>query len=130
MGFDDLAVVGFQQIGTVAMQHAGLAGGAGDGASGDVGVVFTDQDLVRTPQALLTSRDARVGEPAVIAGWGNDVTGSGGSIGNRLVEHPKTRFISFTGSKVVGLRINEIASRTEAGPRSRRALPPGSCTAP
>jgi secreted trypsin-like serine protease len=45
----------------------------------DVGVVLTGQDLTRTPQALLTSRDARVGEQAVIAGWGNDVTGSGGN---------------------------------------------------
>jgi hypothetical protein len=45
----------------------------------DVGVVFTGQDLARTPQALLTSRDARVGEQAVIAGWGNDISGSGGN---------------------------------------------------
>jgi V8-like Glu-specific endopeptidase len=49
------------------------------GSSLDVGVVLTDQDLARTPQALLTSRDARVGEQAVIAGWGNDITGSGGN---------------------------------------------------
>jgi hypothetical protein len=48
-------------------------------ASLDVGVVLTGQDLVRTPQALLTSRDARVGEQAVIAGWGNDASGSGGN---------------------------------------------------
>jgi len=48
-------------------------------ASLDVGVVLTGQDLARTPQALLTSRDARVGEQAVIAGWGNDVSGSGGN---------------------------------------------------
>ena len=45
----------------------------------DVGVVLTGQDLARTPQALLTSRDARVGELAVIAGWGNDASGSGGN---------------------------------------------------
>jgi hypothetical protein len=50
-----------------------------DASSLDVGLVFTGQDLARTPQALLTSRDARVGEQAVIAGWGNDVTGSGGN---------------------------------------------------
>jgi hypothetical protein len=49
------------------------------GSSLDVGIVFTGQDLTRTPQALLTSRDARVGEQAVIAGWGNDVTGAGGN---------------------------------------------------
>jgi secreted trypsin-like serine protease len=50
-----------------------------DASSLDVGIVLTGQDLARTPQALLTSRDARVGEQAVIAGWGNDVTGSGGN---------------------------------------------------
>ena len=50
-----------------------------DSASLDVGVIFTGQDLGRTPLALLTSRDARVGEQAVIAGWGNDVTGAGGN---------------------------------------------------
>jgi secreted trypsin-like serine protease len=38
----------------------------------DVGVVLMGQDLPRTPVAVLTSRDARVGEPAVIAGWGRD----------------------------------------------------------
>lgn len=51
-----------------------------DASSQDVAVVFTGQDLGRTPQALLTSRDARVGEQAVIAGWGNDVTGAGGNV--------------------------------------------------
>jgi 1-pyrroline-5-carboxylate dehydrogenase len=31
------------------------------------------------------------------------------------VEHPKTRFISFTGSRDVGLRINELAAKTRPG---------------
>jgi 1-pyrroline-5-carboxylate dehydrogenase len=41
--------------------------------------------------------------------------GSGAAIGDVLVEHPKTRFISFTGSRDVGLRINELAARPRAG---------------
>ncbi|MCX7013500.1 MAG: L-glutamate gamma-semialdehyde dehydrogenase [Candidatus Sumerlaeota bacterium] len=45
----------------------------------------------------------------------NLVTGPGGEIGDALVGHPKTRFISFTGSKEVGLRINEIAARHQTG---------------
>ncbi len=45
----------------------------------------------------------------------NLLPGSGGEIGDYLVSHPKTRFISFTGSKEVGLRINELAARTAAG---------------
>jgi 1-pyrroline-5-carboxylate dehydrogenase len=43
------------------------------------------------------------------------LTGSGSSVGDVLVEHPKTRFISFTGSRDVGLRINELAARHRPG---------------
>jgi len=45
----------------------------------------------------------------------NFLTGSGGSIGDILVEHPLTRFVSFTGSKEVGLRINELAAKPRPG---------------
>src|SRR5450432_3356868 len=43
------------------------------------------------------------------------LTGSGGAIGDALVSHPKTRFVSFTGSRDVGLRINELAARPQPG---------------
>jgi 1-pyrroline-5-carboxylate dehydrogenase len=43
------------------------------------------------------------------------LTGSGSMVGDVLVEHPKTRFISFTGSRDVGLRINELAARHRPG---------------
>ncbi|HEX4166028.1 MAG TPA: L-glutamate gamma-semialdehyde dehydrogenase [Bryobacteraceae bacterium] len=43
------------------------------------------------------------------------LTGSGGAIGDILVAHPKTRFISFTGSRDVGLHINELAAKTPKG---------------
>jgi 1-pyrroline-5-carboxylate dehydrogenase len=43
------------------------------------------------------------------------LTGSGGAIGDLLVAHPKTRFISFTGSRDVGLHINELAARPQKG---------------
>src|SRR5206468_840869 len=44
----------------------------------DVGVVLFGDDIGRTPIPLLTSRDARVGESAVIAGWGRnqDIAGA------------------------------------------------------
>ncbi len=45
----------------------------------------------------------------------NFVTGDGKIIGPPLVEHPLTRFISFTGSKAVGLWINETASKVKPG---------------
>jgi 1-pyrroline-5-carboxylate dehydrogenase len=43
------------------------------------------------------------------------LTGSGAAIGDVLVSHPKTRFVSFTGSRDVGLRINELAAKTPKG---------------
>jgi 1-pyrroline-5-carboxylate dehydrogenase len=41
--------------------------------------------------------------------------GSGGEVGDALVSHPKTRFISFTGSREVGLHINELAAKPAKG---------------
>lgn len=54
-------------------------------------------------------------EAGVPDGVVNLVTGRGGVIGDTLVAHPKTRFIAFTGSKDVGLHINELASKHQEG---------------
>jgi 1-pyrroline-5-carboxylate dehydrogenase len=43
------------------------------------------------------------------------LTGSGAQVGDVLVQHPKTRFLSFTGSRDVGLRINELAAKPQKG---------------
>ncbi|HMQ03443.1 MAG TPA: L-glutamate gamma-semialdehyde dehydrogenase [Pyrinomonadaceae bacterium] len=48
------------------------------------------------------------------AGVVNFLTGSAAT-GEAMVTHPKTRFISFTGSKGVGLHINEEAAKTRDG---------------
>ncbi|HTX57322.1 MAG TPA: L-glutamate gamma-semialdehyde dehydrogenase [Candidatus Acidoferrales bacterium] len=45
----------------------------------------------------------------------NFIPGSGSVIGDLIVGHPQVRFISFTGSKEVGLRINELAAKTAPG---------------
>lgn len=45
----------------------------------------------------------------------NLVTGPGPKVGDFLVRHPKTRFISFTGSKEVGLKIVEEAGKLREG---------------
>jgi 1-pyrroline-5-carboxylate dehydrogenase len=45
----------------------------------------------------------------------NYLPGSGSAIGDYIVTHPKTRFIAFTGSKEVGLRINELAAKPQTG---------------
>ncbi|MED3576037.1 aldehyde dehydrogenase family protein, partial [Cytobacillus praedii] len=45
----------------------------------------------------------------------NFVPGSGAEVGDYLVDHKDTRFISFTGSRDVGLRIFERASKLSEG---------------
>ena len=45
----------------------------------------------------------------------NFVTGGGREVGETLVTHPRVRFISFTGSKEVGLHINAEAAKPREG---------------
>lgn len=51
-------------------------------------------------------------EAGVPEGVVNFVPGSGSKIGDTLVGSEKTRFVTFTGSKEVGLRIVELAGKT------------------
>ena len=54
-------------------------------------------------------------EAGLPAGVVNYVPGSGAEVGDYLVDHPRTRFVSFTGSRDVGLRINQRASVLNEG---------------
>jgi 1-pyrroline-5-carboxylate dehydrogenase len=45
----------------------------------------------------------------------NFLVASGAEAGDYLVGHPKTRFVSFTGSMEVGLHINELAAKHQPG---------------
>jgi len=54
-------------------------------------------------------------EAGLPAGVLNFVPGSGAEVGDYLVDHKDTRFISFTGSRDVGLRIYERASKLNDG---------------
>ena len=45
----------------------------------------------------------------------NFLPGSGGEIGDTLVDHPRTRFVNFTGSKEVGLRIAQRSAEVAPG---------------
>jgi 1-pyrroline-5-carboxylate dehydrogenase len=54
-------------------------------------------------------------EVGVPPGVINFVSGPGGSFGDAVVAHPKIRFISFTGSKEVGIHINELAAKVQPG---------------
>ncbi len=54
-------------------------------------------------------------EAGLPAGVVNFMTGSGAEVGDVIVDHPKTRYVAFTGSKEVGLRINERAAKVHEG---------------
>ncbi|MEA3503380.1 MAG: aldehyde dehydrogenase family protein, partial [Actinomycetota bacterium] len=54
-------------------------------------------------------------EAGVPDGVVNFLPGPGSEVGDVLVDHPTTRFINFTGSKEVGLRIGERSSKVHEG---------------
>ena len=54
-------------------------------------------------------------EVGLPAGVINFVSGGGGTVGDTIVRHAKTRFISFTGSKEVGIGINKLAADVQPG---------------
>jgi 1-pyrroline-5-carboxylate dehydrogenase len=56
-------------------------------------------------------------EAGVPLGVVNYLPGKGADVGAYLVEHPRTRFINFTGSLATGKRINEGAAKIAEGQR-------------
>ena len=64
---------------------------------------------------MLTSFFELLEEAGLPAGAVNFMTGSGAEVGDVVVDHPKTRYVAFTGSKEVGLRINERAAKVNKG---------------
>lgn len=50
-------------------------------------------------------------EAGIPNGVFNLVCGSGGAVGNTLVDHPDVKAVSFTGSNAIGLALNERAAR-------------------
>jgi 1-pyrroline-5-carboxylate dehydrogenase len=56
-------------------------------------------------------------EVGLPAGVVNYLTGPGGAIGDALVDDPRVRFVAFTGSKEVGIRIHERTARVQPGQR-------------
>jgi 1-pyrroline-5-carboxylate dehydrogenase len=83
--------------------------------------VVSGNTVVLKPSSDTPILAARLVEMAQVAGVPegvlNLVPGSGGEIGDYLVTHPDVRFVSFTGSAEVGLRINEIIAKPD--PRRR-----------
>jgi 1-pyrroline-5-carboxylate dehydrogenase len=81
--------------------------------------LVTGNTVVLKPSSDTPTNGAKFVEVLLEAGFPPGsiqfVTGSGAEVGDTLVLHPKTRFISFTGSKEVGLRINELAAKPQPG---------------
>jgi len=84
-----------------------------------VAALVTGNTVVLKPSSDTPVLGAKLAELLLEAGFPPQsfsfLTGSGAEIGDTLVTHPKTRFISFTGSRDVGLRINELAARHNPG---------------
>ena len=81
--------------------------------------LVTGNTVIIKPSSDTPTIAARFGEVLRAAGFPDRsfcvLVGSGSVVGDALVEHPKTRFVSFTGSKEVGLRINELAAKPQPG---------------
>ena len=83
--------------------------------------IVTGNTAILKPASLTPIIAARMvdlfHEAGTPAGVVNFLPGSGGEIGDFLVAHPRTRFISFTGSREVGTHIYSLASRVQQGQR-------------
>ncbi len=86
-----------------------------------VGPVVAGNTVVLKPASATPVIGSKFMEIATEAGIPpgviNFLPGSGAAIGDMLVDHPRTRFVNFTGSKEVGLRIAERAAVVHPGQR-------------
>ena len=84
-----------------------------------VAALVAGNTVVLKPSSETPTIAAKFAEVLLEAGFPESsftvLTGSGAAVGDTLVEHPKTRFICFTGSRDVGLRINELAAKRQPG---------------
>src|SRR3954453_22721494 len=84
-----------------------------------VASIITGNTVILKPSSDSPTIAARFVEALQEAGLPDGVVnfcpGSGATFGNALVEHPKTRYIAFTGSKEVGLDINVRAAHVQPG---------------
>ncbi|WP_153126563.1 L-glutamate gamma-semialdehyde dehydrogenase [Peribacillus tepidiphilus] len=84
-----------------------------------VAAIVTGNTVLLKPASttpIIAAKFVEVMEEAGLpAGVLNFVPGSGAEVGDYLVDHPRTRFISFTGSRDVGIRIYERAAKVNEG---------------
>ncbi|MEY2405444.1 MAG: hypothetical protein QOF97_807 [Acidimicrobiaceae bacterium] len=69
----------------------------------------------QTPLSAIRLADLLIDECGLPPGWLHVVTGSGGEIGNAIVDHPDVALITFTGSPEVGWGIRQRAPRKKVG---------------
>jgi 1-pyrroline-5-carboxylate dehydrogenase len=77
-------------------------------------VVLKPASLAPVVAARFVALLAEAGLPPGVV---NFLPGPGDLVGDLLVEHPRTRFVSFTGSREVGVHIYERAARVAPGQR-------------
>jgi 1-pyrroline-5-carboxylate dehydrogenase len=81
--------------------------------------IVTGNSVILKPSSDAPTIAARFVEVLEEAGMPDGVVnfcpGSGATFGNAIVEHPKTRFIAFTGSRPVGLEIHLRAAQPKPG---------------
>src|SRR5262249_15716118 len=94
-----------------AIMAGGTSASARAAATG--GVLEAESDT-RTIGARFFEILERAGMPPGVV---NFLTGPGSLAGESLVKHPLVRVVAFTGSKAVGLRINELAAKVAPGQR-------------
>jgi RHH-type proline utilization regulon transcriptional repressor/proline dehydrogenase/delta 1-pyrroline-5-carboxylate dehydrogenase len=76
-----------------------------------------------TPSAVIGANLMEVFREADLpAGVLSYVPGPGSTVGNALIAHPAVRFIAFTGSREVGLRIAAAAAEVPKGARGLKRL--------
>jgi 1-pyrroline-5-carboxylate dehydrogenase len=84
-----------------------------------VAALVTGNTVVVKPSSDTPTVAAKFAEVLLEAGFPAGsfslLVGSGAEVGDTLVQHPKTRFVSFTGSRDVGLHINELAAKPQRG---------------
>ncbi|PIC63058.1 L-glutamate gamma-semialdehyde dehydrogenase [Sporosarcina sp. P13] len=84
-----------------------------------VGALVTGNTVLLKPASTTTVVAYKFIEVLEEAGMPNGavnfIPGSGSEIGDYLVDHPSTRFVSFTGSREVGTRIFERAAKVHDG---------------
>ena len=79
--------------------------------TGNTVVLKPSSDSPAIATMFLEAAEAAGIPPGVL----NFVTGGGATVGNALVENPKTRMVAFTGSREVGVQISEKAGRVRKG---------------